>query len=442
MAGAILEYSHLDNERPSFENVAYGFDRPARRFRFHVLGLVHLPVSRTYMACAFTQKIEKLCRMLMSMGHEVFLYGAEGSDAPCTEFFQTHTLRDLRDTWGDGDNRFDTGYNWHRQEFRHDFNQHPRSDVWHKYNAVARHHIESHKREDDFLLIMQGVYQQPVDEAVGLWLTCEPGIGYRGSYTRFKAFESAYLMNFKYGSNAPNESINGNYYDRVIPNYFEPEDFPFNEGPRDDYIFYIGRMIQRKGVQTAINTAQALGKRILLAGQGTFPTDYKKAEFVGHVGPERRAELMGNASCVMVPTQYLEAFGGVNVEAQLTGTPVLTTNFGVFPETVVHGVTGFRCDTMNDFVRAAERVGDLDPHRIRAHAERYLTTNVRWEFEKWWHDLYQLYLSAHVPGAKGWSHIERVNNGLNSGGDVYPFERDTGDGVDVDGHQPVPDATG
>ena len=80
-------------------------------YRFHVLGLVHLPVSREYMGCAFTMKTYRLCQMLLSLGHEVFLYGAENSLAPCTEFIQTHTLHEIRQTWGTGDNRFKIGYN-------------------------------------------------------------------------------------------------------------------------------------------------------------------------------------------------------------------------------------------------------------------------------------------------------------------------------------------
>jgi len=94
-----------------------------KKYRFHLLGLAHLPVSRRYMGCAFTQKIDKLSRMLLRRGHEVFLYGAEGSDTPCTEFVKTHTLQDIRDTWGEGDNRFEIGYDWKQRGFRHDFNQ-------------------------------------------------------------------------------------------------------------------------------------------------------------------------------------------------------------------------------------------------------------------------------------------------------------------------------
>lgn len=377
--------------------------------RFHILGYAHLPCSRTFMACAFSMKLYRLCQMLMSLGHAVFLYGAEGSSAPCTEFVQTHTLADIRREWGDGDNRPECdglGYQWRETGFRHDFST-ARTATTRKYYEAAAREINKRKQPDDFLLVMQGVYQKPIADAVSLWLTCEPGIGYRGSFARFRAFESAYLQNFTYGSEHPGQCINGHYYDRVIPNYFDPNDFPF-WADKEDYFLYVGRMIARKGVWTAVRTTEAIGARLLLAGQQSSEIDVKTlpshCEFVGYVEPDERARLMGHAKAVFVPTLYLEAFGGVNVEAQLCGTPVITTNFGVFPETVLSDKTGFLCNTLQDFVNAARSVYTLDPHVIRKHAERYLMDNVKLEFERWFQDLYQLYRSAHEPNAKGWHH--------------------------------------
>jgi glycosyltransferase involved in cell wall biosynthesis len=415
-----LNVAHKYNYAEMRGKVLEGMSPVDRPYRFHLLGLVHLPVSEKYTACAFTQKIVKLSKMLLSLGHEVFLYGAESSDAPCSQFFQTHTLQDIRNEWGGGDNRFDIGYNWKKFGFQHDFNK-TRTETTQKYYVAAAVAINKHKFQDDFLMLMQGDYQKPIADKVGLYLTIEPGIGYRGSippnekrhYSQgpFRAFESAYLMNFTYGGEHPRESIKGHYYDRVIPNYFEPKDFPF-KAKKDDYFFYIGRMIKRKGVRTAEAATQAIGAKLILAGQedeDEIPISSlaPHCKFIGYVGPDERAELMGHAQAVFVPTIYLEAFGGVNVEAQLCGTPVITTNFGVFPETVVHGVTGFRCNTMNDFVEAARNVHKLDPKKIRKHAERYLTTNVRWEFQQWFDDLYQLYLSAHDSKweGRGWSYL-------------------------------------
>ena len=414
-----LNATHKYNYAEMRGKVLEGILPVARPYRFHLLGLVHLPVSERYMACAFTQKIVKLSKMLLSLGHEVFVYGAESSDVPCSKFFQTHTLKDIRNEWGEGDNRFDIGYNWKKFGFRHDFNK-ERTRATLMYHESAAVAVNNNKQFDDFLLLFQGYYQKPVADKVGLYLTCEPGIGYRGSitpdkkrfYTQgpFRAFESAYLQNFTYGSENPGKGINGKYYDRVIPNYFEPENFPFVH-QKDDYFFYIGRMIKRKGVWTAINATRAIGAKLILAGQedseipiNSLPPHCK---FVGYVGPKERAEYLGHARASFVPTEYLEAFGGTNVEAQLCGTPVITTNFGVFPETVVHGVTGFRCNTMADFVHAARNAHTLNPKKIRRHAERYLTTNVKHEFQAWFDDLYQLYLSGHDSRWKGrgWSYI-------------------------------------
>lgn len=374
--------------------------------RFHILGLVHLPVSKVFQACAFTTKIWRLSKMLLSLGHETFVYGCESSDVPCTEFIQTHSLRDIQQEWGNGDNRHPLlKYDWRRLGFRHDFNA-PRTPTTHKYNLVAAQAINERKHNNDFLLVMQGVYQKPVADAVNLFLTCEPGIGYRGSYSRFRAFESAYLMNFTYGSENPGKCINGNYYDRVIPNYFDAKDFPF-QPEKGDYFLYIGRMIVRKGVYTAVKTCDIIGAKLKLAGQGELKIDSPNCEFVGYVGPEERAELMGRARAVFVPTLYLEAFGGVAVEAQLCGTPAITTNFACFVETVKQGLTGYRCDTLQDFVDAARSVDNLNPHTIRQHAERYLMKNVKWEFQKWFDDLYHLYESARDNTKKGWHRVRK-----------------------------------
>jgi len=55
---------------------------------------------------------------------------------------------------------------------------------------------------------------------------------------------------------------------------------------------------------------------------------------MGSVGVEERANLLANAQVTLVPTTYLEPFGGVVIESMLAGTPVVTTDFGAFPELV------------------------------------------------------------------------------------------------------------
>jgi glycosyltransferase involved in cell wall biosynthesis len=394
--------------------------RQKDHFRFHLLGLVHLPVSERYMACAFTQKIVKMSKMLLALGHEVYLYGAEGSDAPCTEFIQTHSLKDIRDAWGDGDNRFEIGYDWKSTMFRHDFNGEKKA-VTMKYYSNAIKEINKRKLEDDFILLMQGYYQMPIIDGVNLFLTVEPGIGYRGAVEKtqngmnvYHGFESTYIQNYIYGIWDANNfnGRNGAYYDRIIPNYFDGKDFEFCE-KKEDYYFFIGRMILRKGIETAVQACLANGKKLIIAGQkdeNEKPNyDYPNCEYVGYLEPKERTEYMKKASGVFVPTYYLEPFGGTNVEAMLCGTPVITTNFGAFTDTVLQGVTGYRCDTLDDFIKATLDVKRLDPKIIRKHAEQYLMENMQWKLEKWFRDLYQVYLSSKDPKAGGWAYIEKKN---------------------------------
>lgn len=393
-----------------------------RKYRFHLLGLAHLPQSRLYSSCAFTQKNVKLASMLMSLGHEVIFYGSEGSDVECTKFIQTHTLDDLRRDYGVGDDRFEIGYDWTNRDFKHDFTSETKKPSTLKYYAKCIDYITKHKRANDFLLATQGYYQEPITKAANLYLTCEPGIGYRGSIKgRYRAFESSYIQNFTYGSENPGESMNGSYYDRVIPNYFDPQDIEYSN-KKEDYCLFIGRMIYRKGIVTAYLAAKEAGVKLIIAGQGgiVLPDGSLTAtdapdfvippgnwEYIGYVNFEQRKHLMAKAMAVFTPTIYLECFAGTHVEAMLSGTPVITTNFGVYPGTVENGVNGYRCNTLNDFVEAVGLCKKLNPKIIRAKAEKYLMDNVKYEYQKWFDDLYQVYRSTTDEKIKGWHFIKR-----------------------------------
>jgi len=119
--------------------------------------------------------------------------------------------------------------------------------------------------------------------------------------------------------------------------------------------------------------------------------DGADVRYVGTVGAEERNELMGNAKALFVPTYYIEPFGGVAVEAQLCGTPVITTDWGVFSENMVHGVTGYRCRTYDDFLWAAQNAPSLDPYACREFAEtNYSIKRVSKMYEKYFQNLMDL----------------------------------------------------
>ena len=403
-----------DNVRARKKNSVLLSSTGKTKFRFHMLGYVHLPCSKDFFACAFTAKNYNMSQMLLDLGHEVYYYGAEGSTVPCTEFIQTHTLGEIASTWGDGDNTSLIGYSYKDSQFRHDFNG-TKTPLTLKFYDKCVEEINKRKRPDDFLMIGQGYYHKPIADKVELYKNVEFGIGYRGSVKGyFRGFESSYIQNFTYGNADPFKSINGAYYDRVFGNYFNPDDFEFSD-THDDYYLYLGRMIQRKGVMTAVKATQAIGAKLILAGQKdpeinekTLPSN---CEFIGHVNIEQRKELMSKAIATFTPTIYLEPFCGVHCESMLSGVPPITTNFGVFPETIpdyFNNKVGFRCNTLQDFIDAALRARDFTKEErtfVRTYGEKFLTTNVMWNYERWFQDIHQLYLSTLNSNIKGWHNI-------------------------------------
>jgi glycosyltransferase involved in cell wall biosynthesis len=389
------------------------------KHRFHLLGLAHLPQSRKYMSCAFTQKNVKLASMLMALGHKVYFYGSEDSQVPCTKFIQTHTLADIRNDYGDGNNLFPIGYDWTNTDFRHDFTG-PKKQSTIKFYLTCITEINKNKKDDDFLLCTQGEYHKPIADAVKLFLTCESGIGYRGSVKEwYRAFESSFIQNYTYGYENNLACANGSYYDRVIPNYFDSHDIEYSE-KKDNYYLFIGRMIERKGIVTAYEATKAIGAKLIIAGQGgivlpngtltaTDDPDFEippgNWEYVGYADVNKRKSLMAHAIATFTPSIYMEIFGGTHVESMLSGTPVITTNFGVYPGTIpdcMEGIVGFRCNTLADFADAAIKCVTLDPKPIRKYAERFLMDRVMLDYERWFSDLYRVYESTKNDSKKAW----------------------------------------
>jgi glycosyltransferase involved in cell wall biosynthesis len=153
------------------------------------------------------------------------------------------------------------------------------------------------------------------------------------------------------------------WYDAVIPNYFDPEDFEFNDKPQD-YFLFVGRIIGSKGVGIAVAVTKKLGVKLLVAGQGDIASVVgcvpDHVEVIGYVEPKQRCELMKNAKALLAPTHFNEPFGGVMVEALYCGTPVITSDWGGFAENNLHGVTGYRCRTMEQFEWACKNIDKIN----------------------------------------------------------------------------------
>lgn len=352
----------------------------------HLVGLPHTETIPDFATCAYTQKVGKLAKMLTEAGTRVILYAGEQNSYPCAEHVTLVTRKEQKAWFGKPDlNDLERGgFDWEQE-----------SPWWKAMNGRAAAAILSRANQQDLVLLSAGWSQKPIADALASMLCVELGVGYQGFFTH-AAFESEAWRHHAYGLKGVTD---GRWFDTVIPNFFDSEDFPHLNDGDGDYLLYVGRLVARKGVQVAARIADEVGMRLVVAGPGgkwkkgkivcpELTISGSRLEYVGPVGPAARAKLMAGARALLAPTQYIEPFGGVAVEAMMCGTPAITTDFGAFTETVQEGVSGFRFHTLAEGCEAVERAAMLAPKGIRNYAHRrYSLQSIAPLYERWFQRL-------------------------------------------------------
>lgn len=322
--------------------------------RFHLVGLPHTQITDDFSACAFTEKIRKFAIMMTGLGHEVILYAGDQNTAPVKEFVSCFTEED----------RLKALAGAHFSDVKWD----AKLPFWKKFNATVGLEIMKRQQPRDFVCIMGGRAQEPLNRFLSdESMVVEFGIGHGGSFSKWRIWESYAWMHTCYGTEQPNRdpnAVRGQWFDAVIPGYFEVERFDYRE-EKDDYYLFVGRLNENKGIQIASDICKKAGVKLLIAGAGK-PPEY--GSYMGVVNPVERNQLMSRAKALIMPTIYVEPFGNVAVEAMACGTPVICTDWGAMTETVIDGVTGIRCRTEQEFIDALKGVELLQPQICRAHA--------------------------------------------------------------------------
>lgn len=318
--------------------------------RVHLLTLPNAPLQWKYDLDGFNVMNLRFAKLLKDLGHTVIAYGVgDYTDAPVDEYVRVVTMEEHAGIVG-------------TQQYQHAVIE-AHTPLWQLAAPRMIAEVGARKQPGDIFCTLGGGSHAPVMNAHPDIMPVEYSIGYVGSYSPYRVFQSQAWKHASYGRFGIDVV---RFYDDVIPGFFDREKFPVN-APQD-YLVYVGRLTPRKGIGVVCAMAKAAGVNVKFIGHGdTSLITY--GEYLGPLPELERNDVVSRARALVCPTLYVEPYGCISPEAQMSGVPVISTDCGGFTETVEQGVTGFRCNIFGEFVEAVKSVNDLDRKYIQTRAQ-------------------------------------------------------------------------
>ncbi len=132
------------------------------------------------------------------------------------------------------------------------------------------------------------------------------------------------------------------------PNFVHPD--PGERDGRNGTVLYLGRLVEDKGLGVLVDAWRAMPEAptLRIAGSGPMEAaliaaaaEIPNLEFLGFVGHDRVADLLGESVATIVPSLNYEGFPKVIVESFAVGTPVIASDIGSLTELIDTGRTGY-----------------------------------------------------------------------------------------------------
>lgn len=327
--------------------------------KLHLIGLFHTLCNQSYSHCAFTGKVFRFAKMMEKRGYEVIEY-ANDSESECKQKVNILTSTELQSFVGDRD----------PSAFHGDIAK-VGSPLWKEFsNRLWTELTSRFNSASDIVCHPFGAAHEDLKTLGGYHV--ETGIGYPHTFSDYRIFESYAWLHYHAGK----ANRGGNNYEWVAPNYFDSAEWNPSFSP-GSYLLYFGRIADCKGLNTIVEISKHTKHLVVLCGQGD-PTPYlsPNIHYIPPICGPQRSELLRNAIATLMPTKFIEPFGGSGVEGLLCGTPLISSDYGAFSETVQPGLNGYRCHTLGDWIEAIHKVQFLDRQRTASDARQTYDLNV------------------------------------------------------------------
>lgn len=203
----------------------------------------------------------------------------------------------------------------------------------------------------------------------------------------YKEHKNLWQYNYVFISKNQREPLKFFPNSTVIYNGIDVKRFPFKNEP-GDYLLFLGRITDFKGILEAIQIANLVNKKLVIAAK-VDPTDEDfynqkvkplidgvKIVYVGEVYFNQKIEYLKNAFCLLFPIKWDEPFGLVLIEAMACGTPVVAFDRGSVNEIVEDGVTGFVVTNVDQAAQAIGKIGQIDRAKCRERVEKHFSLEI------------------------------------------------------------------
>jgi len=354
--------------------------------RLHIPAIPHIITNNEHSHCAFTGKVLRFCPMMKKRGFEVYFYGVETSEVDASKNIQLLSkkeydeliilsykhlnpelsieeikvmVKDKKIFYGNLANYGTPLYEMFNKRFK---------------DALKENYLST---STDILCLPFGRSNDSAIEDLNI-LSVESGIGYNDSYQKFRIFESYCKLHMELAL----EYKNCQHYWFVIPNYYNILEWPLNLYPDKKKIGFFGRICDVKGCNIILEISKKFPQLdFVFCGQGDVTQYINNSSNIIYKEPIsglERGKFLNSLTALLAPSTYAEPFCGVNVEAQLCGTPVITNDFGAFVETIEPFKTGIFCHTLADFCDAVQLALDnkFDRQYIHDRAKKLYDMDV------------------------------------------------------------------